>query len=197
MAGVRTGSKSVRPGNAGGAKDPDFWCAFEDGEVKVIGDEPGNTNNNPDLQRKLYRKAKAEPAFRFYLLYDKIYRADILRHALRWPEQMRARRYGRNDLCGGRSVGPGEGLAACARTGSKTYRPIRAAGVYTEAGRRRANRSAFQRSGSGGPDRRQARAGTNLRGGLRGQCLRLPPVRGAVDAVKEVHRLIRGAIPTW
>jgi hypothetical protein len=50
-AGVGQGRRSVhaehdfvmtRPGNAGGAKDPDFWCAFDDGEVKVIGDEPDN-----------------------------------------------------------------------------------------------------------------------------------------------------------
>src|SRR5712672_1094658 len=57
-AGGGRGSRSVDAGNAGGAKGPDFWRAFEDGEVKVIGDEPDNTIKDRRRPRLLCRGAK-------------------------------------------------------------------------------------------------------------------------------------------
>lgn len=39
------------------------------------------------LQEALYTKAKQEPAYRFYLLYDKVARADILAHAYALSKQ--------------------------------------------------------------------------------------------------------------
>jgi RNA-directed DNA polymerase len=39
------------------------------------------------LQEALYTKAKQAPAYRFYLLYDKVYRADILAYAYALAKQ--------------------------------------------------------------------------------------------------------------
>ena len=53
----------------------------------MIGDEPKDTNPLQKLRAALHAKAKSAPDFRFYTLYDKLYRGDVLQAA--W-EQCRA-----------------------------------------------------------------------------------------------------------
>lgn len=53
----------------------------------MIGEEPNNSTSLQRLRAALHAKAKSVPSFRFYSLYDKVYRQDVLQAA--W-EQCRA-----------------------------------------------------------------------------------------------------------
>src|SRR5580693_544719 len=145
------------------------------------------------LQRKLYRKAKAEPAFRFYVLYDKIYREDILRHG-----------YALARANAGAPGTDGITFAAIEASGldswlaglreeliSKTYRPdpVRRVTIPKPDGGERPLGIPTIRD-------RVVQAAAKLvlepifEADFEDNAYGYRPVRGAVDAVKEVHRLI-------
>ena len=56
----------MKPGNAGGGKDPCLWWACNGVEGwKGLAMSLATPEKIETLQRKLYAKAKAEPGFRF------------------------------------------------------------------------------------------------------------------------------------
>jgi RNA-directed DNA polymerase len=145
------------------------------------------------LQRKLYCKAKAEPAFRFYLLYDKICREDILRHA-----------YALARANAGAPGVDGESFAAIAASGveewlaglrqdltTRTYRPapVRRVMIPKPGGGERP---------LGIPTIRDRVVQTAAKlvlepifeADLEDSAYGYRPRRGGTDAVKEVHRLL-------
>src|ERR1700675_1675967 len=141
------------------------------------------------LQRKLYRKAKAEPAFRFYLLYDKIHREDILRHAYALA-RANAGAPGRDGMTFARIEASGlERWLAGLREElvSKTYRPdpVRRGSIpKPDGGERPLGIPTIRDRGV------QNAAKLVLEADFEDNAYGYRPVRGAVDAVKEVHRLI-------
>src|SRR5271155_2530642 len=132
------------------------------------------------LQRKLYRKAKAEPAFRFYLLYDKICRKDIPAHAYALARANAGAPGVEAWLTGLR-----EELVA------KTYRPqpVRRVMIPKPGGGERPLGIPTIRD-------RVVQTATKLvlepifEADLEDNAYGYRPARGAVDAIKEVHRLI-------
>jgi len=146
------------------------------------------------LQRKLYRQAKAEPAFRFYLLYDKICREDILRHAYALA-RVNAGAPGVDGLTfaaieakglGGWLAGLREELI------SKTYRPDPVRRVMIPKPNGESERPL------GIPTIRDRVIQTAAKmvlepifeADFEDSAYGYRPARGAVDAVKEVHRLM-------
>ena len=149
-----------------------------------------------NLQRKLCCKAKAEPTFRFYLLYDNICREDILVHAYRLA-RVNAGAPGVDGMTFARIEEQGlEAWLAGLRAElvSKTYRPdpVRRVMIPKANGGERP---------LGIPTIRDRVIQTAAKiviepifeADFEDNAYGYRPARGAVDAVKEVHRhLCRG-----
>ena len=71
----------MKPGNAGGGKGPQFKTDAVRGEGRRRLGNLTTPVSVQKLQMALHAKAKAAPGYRFYALYDKISREDILAHA--------------------------------------------------------------------------------------------------------------------
>src|ERR1700677_1044074 len=145
------------------------------------------------LQRKLYGKAKAEPAYRFYLLYDKIHRPDILEYAYALARE--------NDGAPGVDGVTFEAIEAAGLEGwlaalredlaSKTYRPMPVRrGVILKSG------GGERRLGVPTIPGRVAQTAAKLvlepifEADLEDCAYGYRPKRSALDAVKVTHRLI-------
>src|ERR1039457_7210546 len=72
----------MKPGNAGGAKGPWFRTNARRGRrAEGLVMSLQTQLKVQKLQAALHAKAKGSPSVRFYALYDKVYRADVLEEA--------------------------------------------------------------------------------------------------------------------
>ena len=71
----------IRQHNLSRGKGHYFNHSFERRRYKEIANKLKTPEKIREFQKKIYLKAKREPKFHFYQLYDKVWRKDILEHA--------------------------------------------------------------------------------------------------------------------
>jgi RNA-directed DNA polymerase len=68
----------MKPSNSGRAKGPQLKGNAKSDEDGGIGVSLSTPESVQKLQTALHDQAKEAPSFRFYALYDKVYRKDVL-----------------------------------------------------------------------------------------------------------------------
>src|SRR5689334_3137804 len=71
----------TKQGNACGGKGPHFQTCVRRADSRRLMMSLTTPETVGKLQATLHAKAKESPKYRFYALYDKVYRPDVLRHA--------------------------------------------------------------------------------------------------------------------
>ena len=135
------------------------------------------------LQTALHAKAKAEPGYRFYVLYDKISRDDILAHAY---AQCRSNKgapgVDRQDFEAVETYGVGDGLANWRlRSGKRLTDRTLSTRLHTE-GRKSQAAGHLNLAGSGLHDSSDAGAGADLQADLPSKVYAYRPGRNAQQA---------------
>jgi len=183
----------MKPGNAGGGKGPQFKANAGRGENREIGMGLAPPETVRKLQVALHAKAKGTPGYRFYALYDKLYREDILGHAYRCCKANRGvGGVDGVDFADIEASGLAAWLGALAKElKEKTYRPeaVRRVWIPKPGGKKRPLGIPTIR------DRVVQMAAVLVMGpifeaDLPPEQFAYRPERGALDAIQAVHRLL-------